>query len=220
VRVAWVFSSTPYYSETAVDKIMEHNPVELFVQEGQPEFEEYKTNNTGVKTVFRKKADDPRLIHSHKLQLTYSQMTKLDFDLLNNYTRFWGQSIYLKLYQFDAKDLDGTVKNAALCHPKGDGTYYDYFVPYRNLSNDSTDVEKTNVWAGTDSLTEVSSSDYTIDYADGKIAFDTEQSADTIVKMNYVWRPKVVVLQLDPRPVAGKAYEKPRYAPVIILREL
>jgi hypothetical protein len=214
--VSWIFSSTPYYSATEIDKILTRNPVEFGLLEGQPEINEYKCNNLEDKVVFRKKFGDPRVVQYHKFQLTYSKMPKIGVDIINSYMRFFGQTIYLKLWQFDAKydAVSADVTGAVECWPIGDGTFYNYFAPYRNLASDETAL--TKVWV--DGVLQTTG--YTIDYSEGKITFTTEQSEYSKVMMHFVWKPKVSIINLDPRPLAGQKYSEPRYAPVVILKEV
>lgn len=215
-RVAWVFSSTPYYSATSVQKSFEHNPVEFTLLEGQPEFAEYKGNNLKDIVVFRKKYADPRLIHYHKIQLAYSQVEKSVVNDLNYYQRFFGQTIYLKLWQFDAKydSVKADETGAVNCVPIGNGAYYKYFAPYRNLS--SEDASLTKVWKNG----VLQSTGFTVDYDEGSITFTTELASTDRVSMHFVWMPKVTILNLDPRPVVGQRYDKPKFTPVVIIKEV
>ncbi|MFA5152890.1 MAG: hypothetical protein WC554_10045 [Clostridia bacterium] len=215
-RASWVFSSNPYYSATEVDKYLANNPVEFTLLEGQPEYTEYKTNNFEDKVVYRKRYGDPRLVRYHKLQLTYSKMKKEGVDILNTFMRYFGQSIYLRLWQFDAKydSVKASSTGAVECWPKGDASYYDYFAPYRNLSDD--DASLTKVWVNDALVT----TGFTIDHDEGKITFTTELDDNDKVAMHFVWRPKVTILNLDPRPIPGQRFAEPRFTPVIVLKEV
>ncbi len=215
-RVSWEFSSIPYFSATAVEELFTRNPVEFTLLEGQPEFTEYKVNNMEDKTVFRKKYGDPRLVQFHKFQLAYSKVSKDVIDVFNNYMRFFGQTIYIKLWQFDAKydSILATESGAVDCVPVGNGTYYEYFTPYRNLADDEAAL--TKVWKNG----VLQSTGYTIDYEEGSVTFTTQLSSTDRVSMHFVWRPKVSVLNLDPRPIVGQRFDKPKYTPVIILKEV
>ena len=218
-QLSWMLSSTPYYATSTVNEKLQNNPVEFFLVEGQPEFEEYKMNDLSKKVVFRRRTGDPRLVRHHKFQVTYPKMDRDAFEVLNNFTSFWGQTIYLKLWIFAAR-YDPTLttsKYAAVCHPKGDGHYDEYFCPYRNLSDDTDDTTKTKVWV--DGVL-ADSDDYTIDYVDGKITFDTELTVTNKVQMHFVWRPAVTILSLDPRPNAGYSSDQMKYSPVVVFQEV
>lgn len=215
-RVSWLFYETPYYSATEVSKVLVNNPVEFTLLEGQPEFSEYKTNNLTEKIVFRKKYGDPRLVQYHKIQLSYSKMEKSGVDIVNNFMRYFGQSIYLKLWQFDAKYDSGRAddQGAVECWPIGDGTYYSYFTPYRNLADDEAAL--TKVWVNG----VLATTGFTIDYEVGKITFTAQKTATDKVAMHFVWKPKVTILNFDPRPIVGQRFDKPKYTPVVILKEV
>jgi len=211
-KVSWIFTSKPYYSPAAnVNKILDRNPVEFTLLEGQPEFAEYKGNNLTDKVVYRKKYGDPRLVQYHKLQLSYSQLAKAGVDVINTYMRFFGQNIYLKLWQFDSAP---TVATAAECWPRGDATYYKYFAPYRNLASD--EAESTKVYVNGLEL----STGFTIDYVEGSITFADQRDPVDKVAMSFVWNPKVTILNFDPRPIPGQKHGEPRFTPVVILKEV
>ncbi len=216
-KVSWIFTSKPYYSpEANVNKVLANNPVEFTLLEGQPEFAEYKGNNLDDKVVYRKKYGDPRLVQYHKIQLSYSKMEKAGVDVINTYMRFFGQNIFLKLWQFDARydSVATTEKGAVECWPKGDGTYYKYFAPYRNLASDEaseTKVCKNGL---------VQATGYTIDYDEGSITFSDQLDATDKVTMHFVWQPKVTILNFDPRPIPGQKYGEPKFTPVVILKEV
>ncbi|MFA5036894.1 MAG: hypothetical protein WC479_06935 [Candidatus Izemoplasmatales bacterium] len=216
-RVSWIFTSKPYYSpEADVNKVLANNPVEFTLLEGQPEFAEYKGNNLDDKVVYRKKYGDPRLVQYHKIQLAYSQMKKAGVDVINTYMRFFGQNIYLKLWQFDARydSIVSDTNGAVECWPKGDDTYYKYFAPYRNLATD--EATNTKVWLNGLAL----DTGFTIDYEEGSVTFDDERDPEDKVMMNFVWNPKVTILNFDPRPIPGQKFGEQRFTPVVILKEV
>lgn len=219
-RVSWIYSHVPYYSSSEVQRILNNNPVEFGLLDNQPEFQELKLNNLKTKIIFRKKSGDPRLVLQHKFQLTYSRMNRRDFAILDNFLRFQRQTVYLKLYQFDAgHSTSPVVADAVECEPKGDGTYEEYFCPYCNLSDDSEDAVKTRVWVD-EVLQPNDGSVYTIAHTTGVVTFATPLLSTNRVRMTYVWKPKVRVLSIDPKPTPGLAYGKSGYTPVVVMREL
>jgi len=127
----------------------------------------------------------------------------------------------LKLWQFDAKYDSGLADEtgAFLCWPKGDNTYLEYFTPFRNLASDES--ARTKVWVdSTGTGFEEVETGFTIDYIDGKVTFDTTLTATDVVKMHFVWNPRVVILDLDPKPQAGQGYGVPKFTPIIVMQEV
>lgn len=59
---------------------------------------------------------------------------------------------------------------------------------------------------------------YTVDYGRGKITFDTNQGESAELEAQFIYQPKVQIVNIDPNPVAGKVFN--RFKPKVTLLEI
>lgn len=173
------------------------------------------------KVLFGKKSGDPRIVRNHTIELSFRSMNHELVNLIEQRKNFFGDAFYVKFYQYDYRDVGkgGSDKyDAAPLKPATPSSSMCalWFLPFRNISNDSGDGPFLYVNGI------LTTSGISWSYQEGSVLFSTAKSSSSDIRAYFVWKPKTVFIpsQTQIVPIQGHSYKDMRYEIVCLLEEI